>query len=129
MDKDNLPNNNDFNAPKIAQAVGKHDQDIIDIRKRIVELESKFGSHEKIAETLSQTATKQIKMEEMFASVFRKLVEKDSKIKTAIEDIIKKSDRDTVKLFWKKFGFATWSAIVFILGVIITVVIQNLLKK
>ncbi|OGN02956.1 MAG: hypothetical protein A3G02_00185 [Candidatus Yanofskybacteria bacterium RIFCSPLOWO2_12_FULL_44_13b] len=48
---------------------------------------------------------------------------------TEIKDIIDKTDRDSVKAFWSKFGFTVWSAIVFILGVIATVLMQNYLNK
>lgn len=46
-----------------------------------------------------------------------------------IKDIVIKVDRDAIKAFWSKFGFTTWSAIIFVLGVVTTVVITNLLNK
>lgn len=45
-----------------------------------------------------------------------------------IKDIINKADRDSVKVFWSKFGFAVWSAIVFVAGVITTVLITRAMK-
>lgn len=46
-----------------------------------------------------------------------------------IKEIIDKADRDTVKAFWKKFGFAVWSALIFAAGVVTTILITNALHK
>lgn len=45
-----------------------------------------------------------------------------------IKSIVNKADRDYVKAFWSKFGFAVWSAIIFVLGSIITIFIQSILR-
>lgn len=46
-----------------------------------------------------------------------------------ITDIINKVDRNAIRAFWSKFGFAVWSAIVFIAGIGVTILIENSLHK
>lgn len=46
-----------------------------------------------------------------------------------IKNILDETDRNAVRAFWKKFGFATWSAIIFIAGVVVTVLITKALGK
>lgn len=48
---------------------------------------------------------------------------------TEINCIIENLDRNSIRLFWKKFGFATWSAIIFIAGSVVTVLISKALGK
>ena len=59
----------DFDPKAITQ---EHQKDIGDLKKRIEELEKKFGSHELIAETLCETADKQTKMQGMISSQLKK---------------------------------------------------------
>jgi hypothetical protein len=42
-----------------------------------------------------------------------------------LKEIVNSVDRDAIKVFWGKFGFTVWTAIVFVLGVIATTWIQN----
>lgn len=44
-----------------------------------------------------------------------------------IRQIINKTDRDAVKAFWSKFGFAVWSGLIYVLGVVTTLIIQKLM--
>lgn len=46
-----------------------------------------------------------------------------------ITDIVNKCDRNSVRAFWSKFGFAVWSAIIFTAGVVVTILITNSLTN
>ena len=70
----------------------------------------------------SNTARNEMKV------VLHELIKQPDTIKE-IQDIINKTDRDTAKAFWKKFGFAIWSGIVFVAGIILTVLIERGLGK
>jgi len=72
--------------------------------------------------TLQESNTARNEMKSVLHDLLR---QEDTR--TEIEEIIKKLDRDTVKAFWSKFGFAVWSAIVFLLGIVVTIFIQKLL--
>lgn len=47
---------------------------------------------------------------------------------TEIKKIIDKVDRDAVKVFWSKFGFAVWSALTFTAGIVVSILIQHYMK-
>lgn len=126
---ENQPNGGtDFNAAKIATTVNKHDDEFIAVKSRLDVLEAKFGDNQKIATTFVEVASKQTDMEGVFATVFVKLLAKDEGIKTAVGALINTADRNAVKAFWKKFGFAIWSAALFVLGLLVKVGIDLLTK-
>lgn len=70
----------------------------------------------------SNTARKEIK------AVLHEILKQPDTI-VEIKDIINEIDRDAVKSFWKKFGFATWSGIMFVVGIVVTVLITNALHS
>ena len=125
MPEDARAAKNDFNPTNLAPTVNKHDQDIIDVKKRVDALEKKFGSHEKIADTLYETAQKQIKMEEMFSMVFKKLIEKDSKIKSALDTLITQSQEASWRTFLSQGGRYIYGAVIFTAGVVVTVLVTK----
>lgn len=70
----------------------------------------------------SNTARKEMK------SVLHEILRQPDTI-AEIKDIVNKVDRDSIKVFWSRFGFTVWSAIVFVGGVVVTIVITNYLHK
>ena len=62
---------------------------------------------------------------EMKAVLHEILKHPDTQIE--IKNIIDTIDRDAIKEFWKKFGFATWSAIIFTAGVILTAIVEKII--
>lgn len=77
-----------------------------------------------LVDTLQESNTAR---NEMKATLHELLRQPDTILE--IKEIVDKSDRDSIKVFWKKFGFAVWSGIIFILGVVVTIVITNFLHK
>lgn len=106
----------DFDPKAITQ---EHQKDIGDLKKRIEELEKKFGTHEQIADTLCITAEKQTKMKDMMGAVLIDLLQRNDSVKNEIKDIVDKTDRNAVMVFVKKVGFLGWSILLAVLGVIL----------
>lgn len=119
--------NNDFDAPSLV-TLGRHGEDIADIKKRITDLENKFGSNEKIADTLCVTAEKAVKMKEMFNKNFLDLLEKDTKIKMAITNLVNDADRSYTRSKLKQFGSTIGFAIIYLLGLITSAIVNKYIK-
>lgn len=77
-----------------------------------------------LVDTLQESNTARAEMK----SVLHDLLKHPDTIKE-IENIVHDTDRNAVKIFWKKFGFATWSAILFCAGAIVTVLITKALGR
>ena len=118
MGKGDIPKKNDFNVDDIVHA-DKHQQDIDGLSTRIAALENKFGTNEKIADTLCETAEKASKMHEMLGKSFLKMLEHDSDIGTQFEKIINKSDRNAFFAFLRRFGSITGAVILLLLGAVL----------
>ncbi len=102
-----------------------HSEGLIDLEERIKALENKLGTHEKIAETLCETAQKQTKMQELLANTFIALLKTNDSIKAATTDLINKADRNAISKLFKKFGMTVWSILMLVIGGIITKIIQH----
>ncbi len=88
----------------------RHDKDFANLDKRIADLEEKFGSNEKIADTLCEAATKAAKMQDLFENNFLKLLSRNDPVRDEIKCLIKLTDRDFVQAKLKQYG--TWIAAV-----------------
>jgi len=105
----------DFDANTL---VKEHGEDISELKARILELENKFGSNEKIAETLCDTSLKAVKMREMLAKTFVETIKTDAEVKAAIEQLVKNTDKHTFWGYMKIGGGILWTAVSFILGLL-----------
>lgn len=76
-----------------------------------------------LVDTLQESNTARAEMK----TVLHELLRQPDTIEE-IKTIVEKIDRNSVRVFWKKFGFAVWSALLFALGVIVTVIITNALQ-
>lgn len=77
-----------------------------------------------LVDTLQESNTARNEMKAVLHEILRQ-----PDTQSEIKNIIDKVDREAVKAFWKKFGFATWSAIIFALGVIFTAVVGKIVGK
>jgi hypothetical protein len=111
----------DFNPDSMVQ---EHQKDISDLKERIKALEDKFSTHEKIADTLCETAEKQTKMFDMLSVTFLKLLKNNTDIRDEFKKIIKECDRDFFHSFSSKIGIAAWSIILIIVTAIVTKLIH-----
>ena len=106
-----------------------YQKDIKDLGSRIKKLEDQFGSNEKIADTLCETAEKATKMQQMLADSFLKQLQHNPEVKGAVNKIIDESDRNAFQTLAKKMGVGAWSIVVFLAGVVVTALVGNILKK
>lgn len=109
----------DFNPDDMVQ-VSQYEKDIEEVKKRIKNLEDKFGTHEDIADTLCITAEKQVKMQEMITNTFVKVLKTNEDVKNGIKFIIDGHDRN--RLWWLsgKIGVGVWSIFLIVLTFILT---------
>lgn len=118
MAKGDAPKKNDFDVDDIVHA-DKHQQDIDGLSTRITQLENKFGTNEKIADTLCETAEKASKMQEMLGKSFLKLLQHDTDIGSEFEKIISKSDRNAFYRALKRFGSVSGAIILLLVGAVL----------
>ncbi len=89
------------------------------LTKKVECLEEKFGTNEKIAETLSDTAKKAVKMQEMFAETFVTLLKSNKDIRKVLADLLDELDRSYTKSFMKRFGSWIGGLVLLIVGALI----------
>jgi hypothetical protein len=112
-------NSNDFSADILAKSE-KHETDIGELTNKIRVLEDKFGTNERIADTLCETAEKATKMQEMIAITFTKVLKTNDDVKKELKTIIDEHDRN--KLWWLtgKIAVGIWSVFLVVLTYILT---------
>lgn len=110
-------NNSELDGENYTQRVDEHGKDLIDLKKRFKSLEDKFGTNEKIADTLCQTDERASKFSEMLEKRFVKLLQADGKSKNQIRSIIS----EQLKQNWKAFAISTGGKIAFVLWTIFTI--------
>lgn len=118
--------NNDFNQDLIAKSE-KHEQGIEDIKGRLIKLEERVATNEKFAETVCATFDGQSKTQDKMSEIFIKQLKSNPDIQTEIKTFIDKVDREFTNKLFKRIGFAGWSVLIFVAGVVITVIITNTL--
>lgn len=121
------PAKKDFDVSELVKS-DQHEKDMGALDRRVSLLENRVGTSEKIAETLFEASQKAVKMKTMIGSLLTDLIQRDRRVRIELQNFIKESDRDAVKVLWKRFGFLIWSSVVYIIGVITTVIIQKNLK-
>ncbi|OGI58001.1 hypothetical protein A3C60_02260 [Candidatus Nomurabacteria bacterium RIFCSPHIGHO2_02_FULL_37_45] len=108
---------NDFDEDKITQRTEQHDKDISGITDRLSALENKLKP-DQVALLLESAEADSKKLDTLFSKLFCNMLDKDPNVKIAITNRLKTVDRDSVKSFWKKFGFTIWSIALIILGAV-----------
>lgn len=112
-----LPNSsvsNDFDTNQIIRHVEDHAKDIVALLLRVKELEDKFGNNEKIADTLSETAEKAVKMQTMLQKTFVLLLETNEPVRCEIKKLIKSTDREFVVTQWRQWRYLVIAAFIFL---------------
>lgn len=82
------------------------------------------GFKESLVDTLQESNTARHEMKLVLHEILRQ-----PDTIAEIKAIVDKTDRDAIKAFWSKFGFAVWSGFIYLLGIITTIIITNLLTK
>lgn len=86
------------------QQVGEHEKDLVSIKERLAALEEKFGSNEKIADTLCETSEKAVRMDEMLGKRFLHLLKHDVGIKGEVTSLVNGIDRSFFLASLKRVG-------------------------
>ena len=119
---------NDFDAGTLTKTQEDHGKSITDIKNRLNKLENRFGDNEKTALTLKSVFESQTKAQDALATTFVKLLNSDKVIESATW-LVNRINGNKLKFLASKIGFAVWSAVLFICGVVVTVIITNILQK
>lgn len=117
----------DFDKDALAQTTEQHGKDISELADRVSVLENTLKPAQ-LALLLDSAADDSKKLDKLFSRLFCDMMEKDENVKTSIATHIGKVDRSVIKRFWGKIGFATWSVVIFILGIVATAVIKKFIR-
>lgn len=112
----NKKSKDDFNVNTLVKAED-HDKDIALLSERISMIEMKFGTNEKIADTLFEASEKALKMHEMFSSTFIKAINSNSHVQNSLTTLIDQLDRKNFRVIFKRIWGAIWTLIVAVAGV------------
>ena len=94
---------------------------------RLTAIENKLKP-EQIATILEIASNDSKKLNKLFAKLFCEMIKEDKEIRALLKELIEGTDRDAIMLFWKKFGFAIWSSILFVLGSIVTAIVFRIIS-
>lgn len=106
----------DFDAPAIARQVEDHTKDMVSLAKRLDELEARFGSNEKIANTLCEVESSAVKMADCFEKSLIKILGQSDPVNKQINKIISEADRSYVAQQLKQYRAWIYGGILFILA-------------
>jgi len=109
-------NTDELDGESYTQRVDEHGKDLVDLKKRFKILEDKFGTNEKIADTLCQTDEKASKFSEMLEKRFVKLLQTDGSSKKQIRSMVS----EQLKQNWKGFVLSVGGKIALLIWTIFT---------
>ncbi len=117
-------NTGELDGENYAERVDEHGKDLVDLKKKVKSLEDKFGTNEKIADTLCQTDEKATKFSEMLERRLVKMLKSDGNSKKEIKAIVS----EQLKQDWKSFALSTGGKIAFALWTILTIWLGHIWK-
>ena len=97
------------------------DFDLDQYRGKLNEAHDIVTRPDKFAEIFCHSLSSQRKMGDIFREEFVKMLRTDIDAKDALKAIIKDSEKEDLRSFFKKVGFAGWSFFVSIVSIILTV--------
>jgi hypothetical protein len=103
----------------------RHDQDVQHLDKRLCDLEARFGSNEKVAETLREAADSQVKMQNVHDEMLIKALKRNDAVKAALAEEIQASDRSEVNKLIRKFRGIIGGVIIALISIAGTLIVQN----
>jgi BMFP domain-containing protein YqiC len=116
----------DFDPDKLLQDHGK---DISSLGDRVAALEQKLTNPEQLATTLEAATSDSKKLDKLFSKLFCDMMKNDKEVTASIQEKIHAMDRDSAKVFWKKFGGKVAAAVGAIIMLIVGALIDHYLKK
>lgn len=120
--------NNDFNEQELTITIGKHDEELISVKKRLDSLEEKFKP-EKIADIIEEASKDSKKLDKIFSKLFCEMMYKDDDVKKTVSEHIKIADRSIVFSTLKKWGLFATYGILYVLGILTTAMINFFFNK
>ena len=117
----------DFDKDKLAQDTEQHGKDISGLDERVSSLEEKLKP-EQISFVLEEASKDSKKLDVLFSKLFCYMMEKDEKVKKAVSEHIKKSDRSAVFSMLKKWGGFVGGGILYILGLLTKMAVDYFLN-
>lgn len=118
----------DFDPKQIVNFVDSHTKEIGDLSKRITALEDKYGSNEKLADTLCGASETALKLQTMLRNTFVKALENDEPTKNAVKTIIGNTEREQAKILFNQYGGKIWAVIIFLFGLLAEALINKFIQ-
>lgn len=116
-------NQNDFKVDELVKS-DQHQKDIGDLDKRIKAIEDKLGTNECIANSFSEAAETQVKIQNTITTFIIRQISENADVQKAITNHINKSDRAAIMVFLKRIGIAGWTLIIAIAGVVLGYILR-----
>lgn len=104
----------DFIAESLARQVDDHTKDMGLITKRLDELEARFGTNEKIANTLCEVEENAVKMGNCIEKSISKILINSDPVNNQIKKIIAESDRSYIAQQLRQYRVWIYGALLFI---------------
>lgn len=117
----------DFNPDELVQS-SQHQQDIDGLNTRIKSLEDKFGTNEKIADTLCEASERALRMDELFEKKIVKQIQQNAEVRKELRKVIDEADRAAVRAFIKRVGIGIWTLIIALVSGAIALIINTFNK-
>ncbi len=116
----------DFDADALAPSVEQHSKDISDLTIRVDSVEQRLKP-EGMAALLEAAVYDSKKLDKLFSRMFCDMLNRDDDVQTAMASHILKTDRAATSVFVKRAGFAGWSALIFLLGLLVEALVRHYL--
>ncbi len=104
----------DFNP--IELSIQAHGEGISSLENRVTALEQTLKDPKLLAKTLEDAVEESTRLKKLFSKVFCDMMKDDKEVTASIQDKINAMDRESAKVFWKKFGgkigIGIWTLIV-----------------
>lgn len=111
-------------AQNLTRKTDQHEQDIEGLTGRVDTLEAKISDTNKFADFMSEAMEKSKVMDRLFVKMLCDLMGTNDELKTALKKQITETDREYVRMMFKRFGGWVGAIILVAVGAVIKESIQ-----
>ena len=108
----------DFDPSELLATHEQHEKNISDLNGRLSKLEGHLCTPQALASYFEESAKDSRVLEGVFASMFCRFMNENGEVQIALEKRIEQVDRSHIQKFVKRFGFAVYSFLLIIVGLL-----------